>query len=115
MALPTLDECKPGLEPSEYNVLIAPEDAEQKTKGGIILIDSTKEANGMASMRGRLISVSPLAFTYEADWKGARQPQVNDVVLFAKYAGVLVEGADKREYRVCKDKDIMGIYAEGAQ
>lgn len=115
MALPTLDECKPGLKPTEYNVLIAPDDAEKRI-GSIIIPDSVQEANKMATMQGRLVDVSPLAFNYDADWPdGSRKPQPGDKVLFAKYAGVLVDGEDKREYRACKDRDVIAVYAEGPQ
>jgi co-chaperonin GroES (HSP10) len=29
--------------------------------------------------------------------------------VFAKYAGGLIDGADQREYRVVKDKDIIAV------
>lgn len=107
--IPELAECKPGIMPMEYNVLIAPEDTEEVTKGGIILTASLKETNDLASQKGRLVAMSPHAFSY-AEWpEGARKPEVGDAVLFAKYAGSLIDGDDKREYRVVKDKDIVAV------
>lgn len=106
--IPKLEACKPGIRPSEYNVLIAPEDTEEVTAGGIILAASTKESNDISTMRGRLVAVSPHAFTY-AEWPSGDQPKVGDAVLFAKYAGTLVEATDGREYRLCKDKDVAAI------
>lgn len=109
--IPALEDCKPGIAPVEYNVLIAPEEVEEKTSGGIILVANTKEQEQTASMRGRLLAASPLAFNYDEWPADARKPQVGDVVLFAKYGGVLIKGADDREYRVLKDRDIMAVLA----
>lgn len=109
--IPQLSECDPGIMPTEYNVLVAPEDTEEVTAGGIILTASTKETNDLAAQRGRLVAISPLAFSY-ADWpEDARKPHVGDAVVIAKYAGTLFEGRDKREYRLCKDKDVAAVVA----
>lgn len=116
MGLPTLAECKPGIHPMEYNVLIAAEETEEVRKSGLIMPPSVKETNDLASMVGRLVAVSPLAFNYDSNWpEGSRQPQVGDEVLFAKYAGTLVEGRDGRQYRVAKDKDVMAVFMEQDQ
>lgn len=108
--IPELSELNPGIKPTEYNVLIAPEDTEEKV-GSIILPASTKEANDIATMRGRLVAVSPHAFSYASEWPEGSMPQVGDAILYAKYAGTLVNGADGKEYRLCKDKDVAGILA----
>lgn len=108
-AIPQLTDCEPGLAPVEYNVLIAPEEVEEKTSGGIILIDKTKETDELAQCRGRLVAASPLAFNYDNWPEGARKPAVDDVVWYGKYAGTLIEGRDKRMYRLLKDKDVGAI------
>jgi chaperonin GroES len=107
--IPSLSECNPGIKPTEYNVLIVPEDTEQVTAGGIILATTTKEANDIATMKGRLVAVSPHAFTYADNWPDGTMPQVGDAVLYAKYAGTLITGADGKEYRLAKDKDVAAI------
>ena len=107
--IPEISECSPGIAPMEYNVLVAPEEAITKTAGGILLPEKIAETEQLASQKGRLVAMSPHAFSY-ADWpEGARKPEVGDAVLFAKYAGGLIDGADKREYRVVKDKDIIAV------
>ena len=107
--IPSLEDCKPGISPVEYNVVVIPEQVETKTAGGIILPDQKKDQDAMASMRGRLLAVSPLAFNYDEWPEGAEKPKAGNAVLFAKYGGVLIEGADGKEYRVLKDRDIMAI------
>lgn len=99
-----------GIHPSEYKVLIRPKAIEDKSKGGIILPDVSKEREQYAMMEGELIEASPLAFTYD-DWKGAQPPKAGDRVIFAKYAGAIVKGRDSVEYRIANDKDIVAVLA----
>lgn len=109
--IPTLNELDPGIVPCEFNVLIAPEEVEEVTKGGIILPDTAKEVEQIAAMRGRLVAVAPLAGA--SIWpEGERRPKPGDAVYFAKYAGILVKGRDGRELRMCKDKDVMAVIEE---
>lgn len=110
--IPSLTDLRPGIHPSEYNVLIAPEDTEEVTRGGIIIAASIKDQNDISTMKGRLVAVSPHAFTYAQSWPGGTCPKVGDAVLFAKYAGTLVGGSDGREYRLAKDKDVAAILEE---
>lgn len=110
MPLPTLDECKPGFQPVEYNVVVAAEETEEVRKSGLIIPLNIKDKDDTASMIGRLVAVSPLAFNYD-NWPDDQdKPAPGARVLFAKYAGVLVDGADQRQYRVFKDKDVMAVF-----
>lgn len=113
MALPTLNDCKPGIRPLEYYVLIAPETIEEKTQGGIILPQAKREVDEIATQKGRIVAQSPLAWSF-ADGD-AHRAQVGDVVLFGRYAGSLIEGADGKTYRLCRDKDVAGIFGETVQ
>ncbi len=94
------------IKPIEFNVLIKPQEVEEKTKGGIILSDVTKEADRYAQQRGTIAAISPLAFSY-ADWPtGTVLPQVGDTVFYGKFAGTMVKDDDGTEYRLVKDKEI---------
>jgi chaperonin GroES len=110
--IPKLEDCAPGIKPVEYYVLIAPEKIEEKTKGGIILPESKKEIDQIATQRGLIVAQSPLAWTF-ADGE-AHRGKVGDTVLFGRYAGSLIIGADGQEYRLCRDKDVAGIFEETA-
>lgn len=107
--IPELSDCKPGLAPMEYNVVIAPETIEERTSGGVFLPQMAKETEELAAVRGRLVAASPLAFNYDQWPEGARKPEVGDAVLYAKYGGTLFKGVDDREYRVLKDKDVVAV------
>lgn len=99
-----------GIYPVEYKVLIAPVEVDEKTKGGIIIPDQTKERDQFAQMKGTLVACSPHAFTYE-NWKDSAnaKPKPGDEVLFAKYAGAVVDGKDGKKYRICSDKDVTAV------
>lgn len=110
MNLPTLEECRPGMRATGFNVLVALPPKEEKTAGGIILPGMASEREHMAQVRGRLVSVSPAAFDF-ANF-GGEHPQLGDAVVFAKFAGIVTEGNDGREYRLLLDKDVSAIIEE---
>lgn len=105
---PRLSWNQSGIQPTEYKILIAPKLTQEKSKGGIILPDTTKERDQHAQMEGVIVATSPLAFSYD-NWKDASPPKVGDRVLFAKYAGALVTGADGKDYRLTNDKDVAAV------
>lgn len=108
--IPTLDECKPGLRPMGYNVLVAVDVLEEKTTGGIIIPGKHKEREDSASEKGRIIAVSQMAFT-GGDWTGVTDlPKAGDLIRFQRYAGNEFEGEDGRKYRIVSDSDLKGVY-----
>jgi chaperonin GroES len=107
-----LEECNPGIRATGFNVLVAVEPAEQKTAGGIILPDATKDKNQIVQQRGRIVSVGPVAFDF-ADFAGS-EPKPGDAIMFAKLAGFKATGKDDREYRVILDRDVAAMIEEDA-
>lgn len=107
---PALADCDAGIEPTEYQVLVAMAEFEARTAGGIILTDATREKEGWGSAHARLLAVSPLAFSYSKEWPSeAAKPQVGDVVFTGKYPGEEVVGRDGKTYRLRSDREIAGI------
>lgn len=98
-----------GINPTEYKVLIRPEQVEDRTKGGIIIPEQAKERDQYAQMHGVLVAVSPLAFTYEQWPDDGLKPKAGDRVLFAKYAGATVKGEDGVDYRIVNDRDVAAV------
>lgn len=86
------------MKPINDRVVVKPEPAEEKTKGGIIIPDTAKEK----PQRGKVIAVGPgkegKALTVKA----------GDVVLYGKYSGQELshEGAD---YLIMREDDILVI------
>jgi len=112
--IPKLEDCKPGLRPMGYNVLVAVDVVEEKTAGGIILPGKHTERESSASEKGRIVDVSQMAFT-GGDWTGVSDlPQAGDLVRFQRYAGggEPIELADGNKYRIIADADLKGVYDE---
>lgn len=101
---------KSGILPTEYNVLILPDEVEEVTKGGIILTAQTQESDQHAAVEGTLVAMSPLAFTYEdaPEWS-RHKPKLGQKVIIARYGGNLFDGKDGKKYRLLKDKDILAV------
>ena len=89
--------------PLHDRVVVRRLDAEEKTKGGIIIPDTAKEK----PQEGEVIAVGPGA----RDEKGALVPpdvKAGDRILFGKWSGTEVK-LDGVEYLIMKESDIMGI------
>jgi co-chaperonin GroES (HSP10) len=101
-----------GIEPLEYKVVVRPKienvDVIRNEKTGFQLIKpiETAERDKHAAMEGTLIASSPTAFTYE---ENVTVPPIGATVIFARYSGVTVTGADGVEYRIMNDKDVVGV------
>ena len=98
-----------GITPTGFSVLVKPDVIEEKTAGGIYLPDKNREKEQYAVQQGKLLDVSPLAFTYEVWPEGARQPKCGDRVMFPKYEAQEVKGADGEKYWLMADKAIIAI------
>ena len=110
--VPRLQDCNPGLQPTEYNVVVATAKAEAKI-GSILIPDEAKDAMEMGMQVARIVVASPIAFNYDK-WEGCedQKPQQGDLVWIARYAGALFDGLDGKQYRIIKDKDVGALIPE---
>lgn len=100
---------KSGIRPIEYNILVAPKEIERKTKGGLLLAETTIEKEEFGRTEGLIVDVSPMAFTF-ADWPAdAPKPRIGDRVMFSKYQAQSVKGRDGKDYWIIKDKSLMAV------
>jgi chaperonin GroES len=94
---------KINLKPLADRVIIKASEAEEKTKGGIILPDTAKEK----PIEGTVVAVGPGKVS--EDGKTVKlEVKVGDKVLYGKYSGteVTVEG---EEYLIMRESDIFAI------
>ncbi|OGI10113.1 MAG: co-chaperone GroES [Candidatus Melainabacteria bacterium RIFCSPLOWO2_02_FULL_35_15] len=94
---------KKTLKPLSDKVIVQKLEPEEKTRGGILLPDTTKEK----PQEGKVIAVGPGA----VDDKGQRKPmdvKESDHVLFAKYSGTEVK-LEGEEYLILSERDILAI------
>jgi chaperonin GroES len=91
--------------PLHDRVVVQRVDAEEKTKGGIIIPDTAKEK----PQEGKVIAVGPGA----RDEAGKLQPldvKAGDRILFGKWSGTEIK-LDGQDYLIMKESDIMGVVA----
>ncbi len=89
--------------PLHDRIVVRGVDAEERTKGGIIIPDTAKEK----PQQGEVIAVGPGA----RDENGKLQPldvKVGDRVLFGKWSGTEVK-IDGEDLLIMKESDIMGV------
>jgi chaperonin GroES len=91
------------IKPLGDRVLVQPLDAEEKSKGGIIIPDTAKEK----PQQGKIVAVGPGRIS---DAGELIKPEVKagDKVLYSKYSGaeVMVDGT---EHLMMKESDILAI------
>jgi chaperonin GroES len=93
-----------NIQPLGDRVVIKPLEAENKTKGGIVLPDTAKEkpqeGKVMAVGKGKVLE------------NGALQPlevKVGDKVLYGKYSGNEITTKDGEELLIMKEEDILAV------
>ena len=107
LAMEILVKNKSGISPIEYKCLVKPDKIEEKTAGGIIKPQMTRDRDQHAVTTGTLIAISPIAFNYE---KGeSHWPLPGARVVFGKYLGSEIEGKDGEVYRLINDRDISAV------
>jgi chaperonin GroES len=94
-----------GLKPLGDRVVVKRLEAEQKTKGGIVLPDSAKEK----PKEGEVVAVGP-GRALDSGELQALQLTVGDRVIFSSYAGteVSVGGTD---YLIMSESDVLAVVA----
>lgn len=90
------------LTPLADRVVVRPQDAEEKTSGGLIIPDTAKEK----PQRGTVVAVGP--GKVENGTKIDMTVKAGDTVLYGKYSGTEVT-LDGDEVLIMRESDILGI------
>lgn len=86
-AFPKID---PGVQPYGSRVLVQIRTAKTKSKGGIILVDDTRETEKWNTQTAKVISKGPLAFKNRntmQDWAEGQWCEPGEFVRVPKYGG----------------------------
>ncbi len=89
------------LRPLDDRVVVEPQEAEERTAGGIVLPDTAKEK----PQRGKVISIGPGKLLDNGS-RGQLSVGVGDVVIYGKYSGTEIEVAGK-EIKILRETDIL--------
>ena len=93
----------PKIRPLSDRIVVEPQEAETKTKGGIVLPDNVDKDK---PMQGKVIAIGNGKYI-----DGKMQPlqvKVGDKILFGKYAGTNIK-LDEKEWLVMREEDVMGV------
>jgi len=89
------------IEPLDDRVVVEPMEAEETTRGGIVLPDTAKEK----PQRGKVVAVGP-GRVLDSGERAAPAVKKGDVVVYAKYGGTEVE-IDDTTYMILRESDIL--------
>jgi chaperonin GroES len=96
-----------NLKPLGDRVVIKPAEQEEQTTSGIFLPETAKEK----PQQGKIVAAGPGA-RKETGERIAMDVQVNDTVLYAKYAGTTIK-LDGQDYLILKETDILAVVENG--
>ena len=89
------------LRPLDDRVVIEPQEAEERTAGGIVLPDTAKAK----PQRGKVVSVGPGKLLDNGN-RGQLSVGVGDVVIYGKYSGTDIEVSGK-DVKILRETDIL--------
>ena len=93
-----------NIKPLADRVVIAPAEAEEVSKGGIILPDSAQEK----PQQGKIVAVGP---GKSSDSGSLIKPEVKngDEVLYGKYSGTEIT-VDGESYLIMRESDVLAVF-----
>ena len=91
------------LKPLEDRVVVEPQQAEEKTAGGIVLPGSAQEK----PLMGKIVAIGAGKLLDNGS-RGEMSVKKGDTVLYGKYGGSDVE-IDGTEYKIMRESEILGV------
>jgi chaperonin GroES len=91
------------LKPLSDRVVLKPVEAEERTKGGIVLPDTAKDK----PQEGEVVAVGPGTILKNGT-KLEPEVKVGDRVIYSKYSGTEIK-IDGEEYLIVRESDILAI------
>jgi chaperonin GroES len=96
-----------NLKPLGDRVVIKPAEQDEQTTSGIFLPETAKEK----PQQGKIVAAGP-GGRKETGERIQMDVQVDDTVLYAKYAGTTIK-LEGQEYLILKESDILAIVENG--
>jgi chaperonin GroES len=92
-----------AVKPLDDRVLLKQSDAEEKTRGGIVLPDTAKEK----PQRGKVMAVGPGKLLDDGK-RGQMSLKKGDEVFYGKYTGTEIK-IDAEEYVIIHESDVLAV------
>ena len=96
-------------EPTGWRLIVLPFKMDERTKGGIIMNETTLEKQQVASQCGNVLAMGPQCYTDKERYPEGPWCKVGDWVIFARYAGsrIQIEGG---EVRLLNEDEVLAQY-----
>nr|ASN63477.1 co-chaperonin GroES [uncultured virus] len=95
-------------DPSGYRLLIRPFAGPQKTKGGILLADTTIETIQATTVVGLVIKMGNLCYRDKEKFPLGAWCRVGEFIMYGRYAGSRFKNK-WGEHRILNDDEIIGV------
>ncbi len=95
-------------EPSGYKILIALPEVDEKTEGGIIKAQQTKQLEEVGSIVGFVMKLGPDAYQDKEKFPNGPYCKEGDFILMRSYSGTRFSIHD-REFRLINDDSVEAI------
>jgi co-chaperonin GroES (HSP10) len=103
------------IRPIGEQILILPDQVEQMTASGLqIMSDKEVDRLELGQTEGVVVAIAKGLTDHEfftaSEVKVVLEFAAGDRVIFTKFAGLLMDGADGKRYRLIERKDIKGVF-----
>lgn len=102
--MPTATAKKLKIRPLDDRVVVQPFEAEERTRGGIVLPDSAREK----PQQGKVIATGPGKLLEKTGERGKMSLKVGDAIFYGKYAGTEVE-LEGEKYVILRESDVLAV------
>lgn len=100
-----------AITPMGWKILIKRPKVKDKTSGGIILIDSVKEAESYMSITAEVVALGPVCYHDRdtgAPWESGAWCKVGDIIIVPKHTQFKME-IEEEEYRFINDDEVIAV------
>jgi chaperonin GroES len=102
--MPTATAKKLKIRPLDDRVVVERSEAEERTRGGIVLPDTAREK----PQQGKVIAAGPGKLLEKSGERGKMSLKVGDVVFYGKYTGTEVE-LEGEKYVILRESDVLAV------
>lgn len=92
--------------PTGWRIVILPYRGAEKSKGGIVIAEQTRQREQVSTVCGYVLAVGPLAYADEGKFPTGPWCKKGDWIVFGRYAGARLP-IDGGEIRIINDDEVL--------
>lgn len=94
----------PRIRPLDDRVVVQPSEAEEMTRGGIVLPSNAREK----PLTGKVVAAGPGKLLEKSGERGKMSLKVGDTIFYGKYTGTEIE-IDGTDYVILRESDVLAV------